>query len=94
MVPPLAWSPGLTRYYNIVIMLSMITSIQKIIQIGSSDGVTLPAKELKRANIKRGDEVKVTVEIVGKHAESDELMREYNAFVEQYGQTLKNLADR
>jgi antitoxin component of MazEF toxin-antitoxin module len=42
----------------------MITSIQKIVGIGSSDGVTLPAKELKRANIKRGDEVEITVRLV------------------------------
>ncbi len=70
----------------------MITSIQKIIKIGSSDGVTLPAKELKRANLKAGDEVKITVEPV--QPDTDLLANEYKAFVKQYGATLKNLANR
>lgn len=39
----------------------MIQSIQKVIKIGSSGGVTIPAKELKRQNIKFGDEVEVIV---------------------------------
>jgi antitoxin component of MazEF toxin-antitoxin module len=39
----------------------MIQSIQKIIKIGSSVGVTIPAKELKRQNIKFGDEVEIIV---------------------------------
>jgi antitoxin component of MazEF toxin-antitoxin module len=39
----------------------MIQSIQKVIKIGSSGGVTIPAKELKRQNIAFGDEVEVTV---------------------------------
>lgn len=72
----------------------MFNSIQKIVKIGSSEGVTLPAKELRRANLKQGDEVKVTVEPVATNAKHQKLMREYDAFVEQYGETLKNLADR
>jgi len=39
----------------------MIQSIQKVIKIGSSGGVTIPAKELKRQNIAYGDEVEVIV---------------------------------
>jgi antitoxin component of MazEF toxin-antitoxin module len=39
----------------------MIQSIQKVIKIGSSGGVTIPAKELKRQNIAFGDEVEVIV---------------------------------
>ncbi|CAN5374763.1 hypothetical protein BH10PAT4_BH10PAT4_3400 [soil metagenome] len=39
----------------------MIQSIQKIIKIGSSGGVTIPAKELRRQNIAFGDEVEVIV---------------------------------
>jgi antitoxin component of MazEF toxin-antitoxin module len=70
----------------------MIQSIQKVIKIGSSGGVTIPAKELKRQNIAFGDEVKVTIEPVKK--QRDKLMDEYQEFVEQYGATLKNLADR
>lgn len=71
----------------------MIESIQKVIKIGSSGGVTIPAKEMKRQGIKYGDEVKVTVEPFNE-ANHDQLMKEYEKFVGQYGQTLKNLADR
>ena len=39
----------------------MIQSIQKVIKIGTSGGVTIPAKDLKRQNINFGDEVEVTV---------------------------------
>ena len=39
----------------------MIQSIQKVIKIGTSGGVTIPAKELKRQNIAFGDEVEVIV---------------------------------
>lgn len=71
----------------------MIESTQKVIKIGSSGGVTIPAKEMKRQGITFGDEVKVTVEPI-KEAKHDKLMEEYEQFVKQYGQTLKNLADR
>lgn len=70
----------------------MIQSIQKVIKIGSSGGVTIPAKELRRDNIAFGDDVKVTIEPVGKP--HDKLMDEYDEFVQQYGPTLKKLADR
>lgn len=77
----------------------MIHSIQKLIQIGSSDGVTIPKKELAKLGATRGDELKITAELV-KKAHRDEkpqyskLMTEYSSFVQEYGQTLKNLSDR
>jgi len=39
----------------------MIQGIQKVIKVGSSGGVTIPAKELKRQNIAYGDEVEAIV---------------------------------
>lgn len=72
----------------------MIQSIQKIIRIGSSGGVTIPAKEMKRQNIKFGDEVKISIEPVKNDRNHAQLMSEYEKFVKRYGQTLKNLADR
>jgi bifunctional DNA-binding transcriptional regulator/antitoxin component of YhaV-PrlF toxin-antitoxin module len=39
----------------------MIRSFQKVIKVGSSGGVLLPAKELKRHNIAIGDEVEVII---------------------------------
>ncbi len=74
----------------------MIQSIQKLIKIGSSDGVTIPKKELAKLGAKRGDELMITAELVTKKEEQTHarLMEDYRAFVRQYGQTLKNLADK
>jgi antitoxin component of MazEF toxin-antitoxin module len=38
------------------------TTIQNSIKIGTSTGVTLPAKEFKRMGLKVGDPVKITFE--------------------------------
>ena len=72
----------------------MIETTKKIIQIGSSDGVTLSKKDLARLGAKRGDEVLLKVELTKKQAPDLELVREYDRFVKLYGQTLKNLASR
>jgi antitoxin component of MazEF toxin-antitoxin module len=66
---------------------------QKIIKIGSSSGIIIPQKELHELHLHVGDEVKYSLEPIkkDKHAK---LMKDYDAFVKQYGQTLKNLADR
>lgn len=67
--------------------------VQKVIKIGSSAGVTIPKKQLQELGIDIGDEVKITIENVSpnKHGK---IIQEYDAFVKEYGQTLKNLADR
>lgn len=70
----------------------MIETQQKLIQIGSSEGITLSKKDLARLGAKRGDLLRIRVELVNdKH---DKLLREYDEFVKQYGQTLKNLANK
>ena len=66
---------------------------QKIIRIGSSAGITIPKKELKELGLTVGDEVNYTLKAV-KKPQHDELMQDYQKFVKQYGDTLKNLADR
>lgn len=68
-----------------------ITTTQKLIKIGSSRGVTLPARELKALNITEGDEVRVTIEPVKPQRT---LAHEYADFKKQYGETLKNLSER
>jgi len=70
----------------------MIETTQKIIRIGSSEGVTLSKKDLARLGAKRGDTLKLKVELVDRQDKHQKLLREYEAFVGQYGQTLKNLA--
>jgi len=72
----------------------MIETEQKLIQIGSSEGITLSKKDLARLGAKRGDLLHVKVEMAKKPVRHEKLLEEYDAFVEQYGQTLKNLADR
>lgn len=72
----------------------MIETTQKIIQIGSSEGVTLPKKDLARLGAKRGDTVKVKVELASGQDKQQELLREYGEFVSKYGQTLKNLSEK
>lgn len=74
----------------------MIETTQKIIGIGSSDGVTIPKKELKKLGAKRGDELQISAVLAPKPQQSkhDKLMKDYDSFVKQYGETLKNLADR
>lgn len=74
----------------------VITTIQKVIKIGSSRGVTLPARDLRALGIRDGDEVRLTVEQVKpiKQANKPSLRQGYDDFKKQYGETLKNLADR
>jgi antitoxin component of MazEF toxin-antitoxin module len=72
----------------------MIETVQKLIRIGSSEGVTLPKKDLDRLGAKRGDSLKLKVELVHKSEKYEKLLREYDAFVKLYGQTLKNLTNK
>ena len=50
----------------------MIQSTQKVIKIGSSGGVTIPAKELKRENIAFGDDVEVIVRPIHNSSSQDQ----------------------
>ncbi len=68
--------------------------VQKVIKIGSSAGVTIPKKQLQELGIAIGDEVKLTIQLVDSDSRQEKLMDEYEKFVQQYGQTLKNLAQR
>lgn len=77
-------------------MSTMITSIQKIVKIGSSEGVTLPAKELRRANLKQGDEVEVTIRSVQNRASTSDqaIIATAKKILEEYKQDFQNLAQR
>ena len=69
----------------------VITTIQKVIKIGSSRGVTLPARDLRALGIRDGDEVRLTVEQVKpiEQANKPSLRQDYDDFKKQYGKTLK-----
>lgn len=72
----------------------MIETEQKLIRIGSSEGITLSKKDLARLGAKRGDLLRVRVELVVPPQDHHALLGDYDEFVKKYGQTLKNLADR
>lgn len=76
------------------IIKAMIETEQKLIQIGSSEGITLSKKDISRLGAKRGDLLRVQVELVDASERHHKLMKEYDQFVSKYGQTLKNLADK
>ncbi len=73
-----------------------IKSIQKVIKVGSSLAVTLPARDVKNAGIIAGQDVEITVKLAASIAPDkiQDLNAEYEAFKTQYGSTLKHLADR
>jgi bifunctional DNA-binding transcriptional regulator/antitoxin component of YhaV-PrlF toxin-antitoxin module len=73
----------------------MIQSIQKVIKIGSSGGVTIPAKELKRQNIAFGDEVEVIVRPLSKaNTEDKKVMKAARGILQNYKKDFENLAQK
>ncbi len=75
--------------------MRMIHSTQKIIRIGSSGGVTIPAKELKRQNIGFGDEVEVTIKPIRTASHEDQkVINAARSILSEYKQDFANLAKR
>ena len=73
----------------------MIQTIQKIIKIGSSGGVTIPAKELKRQNISFGDEVEVIVRpLYASSAADSKVLKAAKRILQTYKKDFQNLANR
>jgi bifunctional DNA-binding transcriptional regulator/antitoxin component of YhaV-PrlF toxin-antitoxin module len=73
----------------------MIQSIQKVIRIGSSGGVTIPAKDLRHHKIAFGDEVEVIVRPLHNNNEEDKKVLDIaKKIVDDYKQDFENLAKR
>ncbi len=73
----------------------MIQSIQKVIRIGSSGGVTIPAKDLKRQNIAFGDEVEVIVRPLHSiNSEDQKVLAAAKKILTDYRKDFENLAER
>ena len=73
----------------------MIQSIQKVIRIGSSGGVTIPAKDLKRQNIAFGDEVEVIVRpLHNTNSEDQKVIAAAKKILNDYREDFENLAKR
>jgi len=71
----------------------MIESIQKVIKVGDSIAVTIPAKEARVKGIKAGDLVSSSHTPVEKK-QNIGIADDYAKFAKQYDSALKNLSDR
>lgn len=72
-----------------------ITSIQKVIKVGSSLAVTIPARDAKAAGITAGSEVEIEARLLTVEKSVDrQISKDYAAFKAQYSETLKNLSQR
>lgn len=72
-------------------------AIQKIIKVGSSGAVTVPAKILKSFNASFGDEIEVEFRAVKKPAapaDKVELVELTQRLIKRHEQALKNLSQR
>lgn len=67
---------------------------QKVLKIGDSAGVTLPAKVLKQASVKPGDYVELTMRKQQLIASDDSVMAAARDILERHKQDFKNLAGR
>lgn len=72
----------------------MIKTSKKLIQVGSSLGVTLSKKDLTKLGAIRGDTLNITAEKADGPDKHAKLLREYNEFVAEYGSTIAGLAKR
>ena len=73
-----------------------ITATQKIIKVGSSGAVTIPAKDMKRMGVSFGDELKLSFEPVqGKPDEHTlEVVGLTQKLIKRHKKALKNLSQR
>ncbi|MBP7018404.1 hypothetical protein KBB17_02790 [Candidatus Saccharibacteria bacterium] len=75
----------------------MIKSIQKVIKVGSSVAVTIPAKDVKRLGVMVGDEINVTFEpVASKSVDADklELVQMTQKLIKRHKQALDSLNQR
>ncbi len=72
----------------------VITTIQKVIKIGSSRGVTLPARDLRALGIRDGDEIEVTVRKRSEAADDNQVLKTANSLLERYKEDFSHLAKR
>lgn len=71
-----------------------ITTTQKLIKIGTSKGVTLPAKDLKALGVETGEELELVVRKKQVSAGSDSVEDIAKNILQRYDQDFKNLAGR
>ncbi len=74
----------------------MIQSIRKVIKVGSSGAVIIPAKEMRRQGIVYGDELEVTFRPAGKPVDPEklELVALTQKLIKRHQKALDNLSQR
>lgn len=73
----------------------MIRSTQKVIKIGSSGGVTIPAKEMERHNIKIGQKIEIFYRPIDEaNSDDNEVINSAKQILSDYKSDFKNLANR
>ncbi len=72
----------------------VITTIQKVIKIGSSRGVTLPARDLRALGIRDGDEIEVTIRKRLEVADDNQVLKTANSLLRRYKEDFSQLAKR
>lgn len=72
----------------------MIQSIQKVIKVGDSGAVTIPAKQMKQQKIKFGDQVEIIIRPVSTSARDKEVMDAAKDILKRYKSDFENLAGR
>lgn len=72
-----------------------IRTVQKLIKIGTSEGVTLPSKDLKHEGAKPGDELLITARVIKKaDADKVEIVELTQKLIERHKKALRNLSQR
>lgn len=71
-----------------------ITTTQKVIKIGSSRGVTLPAKDLRKLGVKEGESVDLIIKKTVQDVSTQEIVEKAQAILKRYKDDFKNLAER
>lgn len=71
-----------------------ITTTQKLIKIGTSKGVTIPAKQLKELGVETGEELEVIVRKKTTAASDKTVNDTVNSLLDRYKQDFHNLASR
>lgn len=72
----------------------VITTVQKIIKIGTSKGVTIPARDLKALGADAGDELELVVRKKAPQASGQSVKEIAENILDRYDQDFKNLAER
>jgi len=77
-------------------MIMTVTAIQKIIKVGSSGAVTIPAKDMKSMGVSFGDELKVSFEPASSKPDKHtlEVVELTQNLIKRHKKALKNLSQR